>query len=151
MKLTCSKSKITWLGSSLKRFSHGATVGQVYGAYKKLDDHLKKIRPDLVTDPVRIDELASRGEITPTMAEYFKQEISHSNEAKKTAEHWRRILWYVGVPLTILVGINTYYLEKEHAEHLQEHPYKPPNYPHLHIRNKVKKAESVSHLNLYYL
>jgi hypothetical protein len=55
----------------------------------------------------------------------------------EAAEYWRKIFWYVGIPIGILVGINTYYLEKEHHEHLQEHPHEPPNYPHLHIRSKV--------------
>ena len=55
----------------------------------------------------------------------------------EAAEYWRRVLWYVGAPLTILIGINTYYLEMEHARHLEEHPHIPADYPHLRIRNKV--------------
>lgn len=45
----------------------------------------------------------------------------------------------MGIPLTILIGINTYFLELEHAEHLREHPHEVPAYPHLRVRNKVVK------------
>lgn len=135
-------------------YSHGPTVGEVYATYRKLDEVLARVRPDSTTDIATIDAMLSRGDITPTTAEHFKREARMMNEAKsiflssrmpsiifcrriETAEYWRRILWYVGVPLTLLIAVNTYFLEKEHDQHLEEHPHVPPTYDHLHIRNKV--------------
>lgn len=131
------------------RYSHGATLGEVYASYQKVDEHLRRLRPDLITDAAKIEELQAKGELTPTMAAHFKKEIAASNEAKsidacepsslciESAEYWRKVLWYIGVPLTILVSINTYFLEMEHSAHLKEHPREVPAYPHLRVRNKV--------------
>ena len=54
----------------------------------------------------------------------------------EAAEYWRKVFWYVGIPVGILISVNTYYLEKEHHEHLEAHPHEPEPYPHLRIRSK---------------
>lgn len=70
------------LALSPRHYSHGATIGEVYAGYRKFDEHLRRTRPDLVGDPAKIDELQTRGEITPLMAAHFKKDIAHSMEAK---------------------------------------------------------------------
>lgn len=65
-----------------RSYSHGATIGQVYATYQKVEEHLRRTRPDLINDPAKIDELQAKGELTPLMAAHFKKEIAHSTEAK---------------------------------------------------------------------
>lgn len=71
---------------SSRCYSHGATVGEVYASYRKFDEHLGRTRPDLIGDPVKIDELQAKGELTPLMAAHFKKEIAHSVEAKSLSK-----------------------------------------------------------------
>jgi hypothetical protein len=47
-----------------------------------------------------------------------------------------RVFWFVGLPLTIICGINTFYLEKKHLEHLDD-PNDRPAYEYMRIRTKV--------------
>jgi hypothetical protein len=68
----------------VRNYSHGPTVGQVYQDYRKIDQLLGRLRPDLMTEKEQIEKLLSQSEITPTMAAYFKKEIDVSNEAKST-------------------------------------------------------------------
>lgn len=65
-----------------RTYSHGPTIGQVYGSYQKLDKHLSHLRPDLITDLGRLDALQASGELTPNMASIFKKQVEDSNEAK---------------------------------------------------------------------
>lgn len=49
-----------------------------------------------------------------------------------------RIFWFVGLPLTFLAGVNTFYLEKKHYDHIAEVGYEErPAYDHMRIRTKV--------------
>lgn len=69
--------------AALRRsYSHGVTVGQVYDSYRKLDEHLAHVRPDILTEKEKLDLLLAEGKITPNIAEHFKKEIDVSNEAK---------------------------------------------------------------------
>lgn len=65
-------------------YSHGATIGEVYGGYRKIDALLARLRPDQCRTTQEIDSMLSRGELTPTMAEHFKHDIRMMNEAKST-------------------------------------------------------------------
>lgn len=63
-------------------FSHGPTMGEVYASYQKIDEVLRKVRPDLVADPEKLREMQANGDITPTMAEHFIKEAKVMKEAK---------------------------------------------------------------------
>jgi hypothetical protein len=65
-----------------RAYSHGATVGQVYEGFRKLDEHLARVRPDMVTESRQIDALLASGEITPNIAAHYNKEIAASKEAK---------------------------------------------------------------------
>jgi hypothetical protein len=69
-------------GHRVCNYSHGPTVGDVYQGFRKVDELLLRLRPDLMTEVKQVDELLTKGELTPTMAKYFKKEIEMSNEAK---------------------------------------------------------------------
>lgn len=79
---TATFPRILSLASGLRHYSHGATIAEVYASYRRVDEHLRRTRPDLINDSAKIDELQSRGEITPLMAAYFKKDIAHALEAK---------------------------------------------------------------------
>ena len=68
-----------------RSYSHGPTVGQVYESYRKFDEHLARVRPDLATEVHQIDALLARGEITPNVATHYQQEIAAAKEAKSTS------------------------------------------------------------------
>lgn len=72
---------------TVRCYSHGPSVGDVYGSYKILDEHLRRLRPDLVTDKGQIDSMLKAGEVTPTMASIFKKDIDMSDEAKSKRFH----------------------------------------------------------------
>lgn len=40
------------------------------------------------------------------------------------------------MPLVGLTGMNAYYRERAHRQHLEEHPYTPPDYPYMRIRTR---------------
>jgi hypothetical protein len=64
----------------------------------------------------------------------------HDRQAEfgvEAAKHWKRVFWYVGVPLLGLTGYNAYKLETEEWKHFEEHPPRIYPYPHLQIFNKV--------------
>lgn len=51
-------------------------------------------------------------------AREFYDNYAHTKEhAQGTGQLWKKISIFVFVPALILTGINTYYIEKEHAEH----------------------------------
>lgn len=66
----------------LRHYSHGATVGEVYQGYRKVDELIGRLRPDLMNNVKQIEDLLAKGEITPTMAQYFKHDIESRDEAK---------------------------------------------------------------------
>lgn len=67
-----------------RSYSHGATIGEVYSSYRKIDALLARLRPDQCRTTQEIDSMLGRGELTPTMAEHFKHDIRMMNEAKST-------------------------------------------------------------------
>lgn len=54
----------------------------------------------------------------------------------ETAEYWRKVFLFVGLPIIGLVGVNTYLLEREHFEHLEHEPVNQTPYDYLKIRAK---------------
>lgn len=75
-------SRLTLQTTFHRTYSHGPTIGQVYGSYQQFDKHLGRLRPDLITDLRRLDALQASGELTPHMTSIFKKEVNDSNEAK---------------------------------------------------------------------
>lgn len=76
-------------------------------------------------------ELAQSGfsyyKTNPGDARKMFEDYVHTKEhAVGTADLWRKISLYVFVPALLLVGINTYFIEKEHAEH-REHLLHTPD------------------------
>jgi cytochrome c oxidase subunit 6a len=56
-------------------------------------------------------------------AAYIKHIQDSRAHAAHTANLWKNISIWVCVPVLIAVGINTYYVESEHAEHRAHAPY----------------------------
>ncbi len=50
------------------------------------------------------------------------------------------MFWLLGVPAMALTGVNTYYAERKHMHHLEEHPHVPAPYDYLRVRTKVCAA-----------
>lgn len=62
----------------------------------------------------------------------------------ESGNYWKRLFLFIGIPSIVLVGINTYFIEKKHGKHLEEHPPKFTPYEHMKIRTKVNKRISIS-------
>lgn len=56
----------------------------------------------------------------------------------ETADYWKKIFWFIGVPIIGLTAVNAYFLETKHMEHLEEHPVNQVPYDYLKIRSKVE-------------
>lgn len=56
----------------------------------------------------------------------------------ETAEYWRKVFLFIGLPIIGLVAANTYFLEMKHFEHLEHEPVNQVPYEHLKIRAKVE-------------
>lgn len=75
-------------------------------------------------------------------AEAFKNSMKATQDhAKGTYGTWMKISYWVAAPAILLTAVNTYFVEKEHAdhrEHLKHVPDKdwPRDYEYMNIRSK---------------
>ncbi|GMM31472.1 cytochrome c oxidase subunit VIa [Martiniozyma asiatica (nom. inval.)] len=74
-------------------------------------------------------------------ANKFKQQIAAvEKHADGSANTWKKISYFVAFPIIAITAVNTYFIEKEHAEHrahtkhLSDEEWPVPNYPYLNIR-----------------
>ena len=56
---------------------------------------------------------------------------------KDSANLWKKMFIFIGVPVILVGGANAYKIESDHHKHLLEHPEHFKNLPYLHVRNKV--------------
>lgn len=63
--------------------------------------------------------------------------LSVSRYIIETAEYWRKVFLFIGLPIIGVVAYNTYLIEMAHFEHLEEHPVNQVPYEYLKIRSKV--------------
>lgn len=76
------------------------------------------------------------------VGEAFKNELEVSqHHAQGTSKLWIKISAFVAAPAVALTAVNTFFVEKEHAEHREHLKHVPDeewprNYDYMNIRNK---------------
>ena len=119
-----------------------------------MEDTFKKLNLDAVVSAEEVDSLLKANQINTQTAEYLKHTITRRKEAKsmsstptaiylfiEAGNYWRNLFLFIGVPSIALVAVNTYYLEKEHEKHLEEHAPEQIPYEHMRIRTKVQSSQ----------
>lgn len=130
-----TKPSMTRIMLNGARFNSHATAGSMTAAdvntkLKEITSSLAKEFPDKDSNPLTQEkfeaklkfQLAQNGlsfyKTNPEQGTKMYEDYVHTKEhAVGTADLWRKISIYVFVPTLLLVGINTYFIEKEHAEH----------------------------------
>lgn len=122
--------------------------------YEAVEELFRKYDLHNLKSKEKIDELVRSGVISEHIGEQLNSDLKTQEEAgsiglwKKTtffltkipletAEYWRKVFLFVGLPIIGIVGYNAYLLEMEHFEHLEHEPPNQIPYSYLKIRTKV--------------
>lgn len=160
-QVSCLFTRVAFSGMLLRPFSRGllnirsysesVPLGQIHATLKDVEGLIARHKLNEIKSIEKVQELVKSGTITEHMGNSLIHDIRVQQEAgskstffsKKfnlvieTAEYWRKIFLFIGLPVIGIVGFNTYLLEKEHFEHLEEHPVNGVPYDYLKIRTKV--------------
>lgn len=121
-----------------RRYSSAPPLAEIHQQLADVESLFQRYKLHQINDPAALRALVAQKAVPEPMGAMLLADLEHRLDAEKTANMWRKIFWYVGVPAMGLLGLNTYYLEKEHFHHLHEHPVDHIAYPHMRIRNKVR-------------
>ncbi|GMM45304.1 cytochrome c oxidase subunit VIa [Pichia kluyveri] len=73
-------------------------------------------------------------------AEFTKHLNDIEHHASGSSSNWKKVSFFLAAPIIAITGINTYFVEAEHAEHRAHNKHLPdeewpvPKYPYLNIR-----------------